>query len=283
MKKITAIVLALLMVFVFTGTAFAVKPVGNQAGAEEVPWNLSGDVMPVPPWGLSDIPGSDTASKLIVNQPNGNTEVAVTGVMKGLNPNTVYTVFPSNAWSTSEKWNITGDWDLRFIYGGNYDHEMTVTFQDMYTGAFTGTGNGIPNPTTTWDIQGTSEVVGNSITLDLIYTGVNSGYTVHAEGTIDSTTGAIVSGTWSSSASQTGTWSSFEGHATKETVGNGWPGPFYGQTTFTFLTDENGAGSWHFNLKNADFSVPGTYNLSIWVNKPGATILVSNNFQVVVD
>ena len=78
-----------------------VKPIGNLAGAQEVPWNLSSDVMPVPPWGLSDIDGSDTASKLIVNQPNGNTEVVITGAMNGLNPNTVYTVYPSNGWSTS--------------------------------------------------------------------------------------------------------------------------------------------------------------------------------------
>jgi len=49
------------------------------------------------------------------------------------------------------------------------------------------------------------------------------------------------------------------------------------------MTDENGAGSWHFNLKDADFSGLGTYNLSVWINKPGATILISDNFEVVVD
>ena len=42
--------------------AFAVKP---ESAAQFIDWNLSGDVMPVPPWGLADIPGSDTASKLI--------------------------------------------------------------------------------------------------------------------------------------------------------------------------------------------------------------------------
>ncbi|GAH31234.1 unnamed protein product [marine sediment metagenome] len=66
--------------------AFAVKPAGNLAGAEKVEWNLSGDVMPSPPWGLHDIPGSDTASKLIVNQPNGNTEVAITGANEWVRP-----------------------------------------------------------------------------------------------------------------------------------------------------------------------------------------------------
>ena len=259
-----------------------VKPPDNLAGAGEVPWNLSGAVMPSPPWGLSDIPDSDTASKLIINQPNGNVEVAVTGVMKGLNPNTVYTVYPSKAWSTSEKWNIVGDWELRFLLGtGIYDHDMTVTFQNMYTGVFSGTGQSSTNASTTWNIEGTSKVVSNSITLDLIYTGNNPGYTVHAVGTIDAE-GKIVSGTWTSSASQSGTWSSMSGNATKETVGNGYPGLFSGQETLTFTTDESGAGSWHFNLKNDDFPGSGSYDLSVWINK-GGTILISDNFEVVVE
>jgi len=294
MKKLSyLIVLVLILGLALTGCSLLsnvgqvpvtsqtkVKPAGNLAGAEEVPWNLSGAVMPVPPWGLHDIPGSDTASKLIVNQPNGNVEVAVTGVMKGLNPNTEYTVFPSKAWSTSEKWNITGEWDLEFMLVGALDHHMTVTIQDMHTGVFSGTGYYIPNTSYTWDIQGTSIVVGNTITLDLIYTGANAGYTVHAEGRIDDD-GHIVDGTWSSSAGQSGTWSSITGFATEETVGNGWPGLFPGQGTFTFMTDEYGAGSWHFNLKNDDFPGPGTYTLSIWINN--GTILISDNFDVVVD
>ena len=296
MKKLSyLIVLVLILGLVLTGCSLLsnvgqvpvtsqtkVKPTGNLAGAEEVPWNLSGDVMPVPPWGLSDIVDSDTASKLIVNQPNGNVEVAVTGVMKGLNPNTVYTVWPSNKWSTSEKWNIVGDWSLRFMLGGAYEHDMIVTFQNMYTGVFSGTGYYIPNISYTWDIQGTSIVVGNTIILDLIYTGSNPGYTVHAVGTIDND-GTIISGSWSSSANQSGTWSSYSGVANKETVGNGYPGLFSGQQTFTFLTDADGAGSWHFNLKDADFPGPGTYDLSVWINKPGATILISDNFKVIVD
>ena len=262
-----------------------VKPTGNLAGAEKVPWNLSVDVMPVPPWGLHDIPGSDTASKLIVNQPNGNVEVAVTGVMKGLNPNTEYTVCLSNAWSTSEKWNIVGDWSLRFMLGtGIYDHDMIVTFQNMYTGKFSGTGYSTTQSTPkTWDIQGTSEVVGSTITLDLIYTTAGAGYTVHAVGTIGGT-GEIISGTWLSSSNQSGTWSSYSGQATKETVGNGYPGQFPGQVRFTFTTDEYGAGSWHLNLRDEDFSGEGDYPLSVWinVNVPWATILISNNFTVKV-
>jgi hypothetical protein len=279
-RKIIVALIAISMMLVTT-TTMAVKPTG--AGAENVPWNLSGAVMPSPPWGLSDIPGSDSASKLIVNQPNGNVEVTVTGVMNGLNPNTVYTVYPSNKWLTSEKWNIVGVWSLRFLLGsGIYDHEMTVTFQNMHTGVFSGTGvSTTQSVVKNWDIQGTSKVVGNAITLDLIYTNAGAGYTVHAIGTID-VNGYIVSGTWTSSAGQSGTWTSFVGQATEETVGNGWPGLFNNLETFTFTTDEFGAGSWHFNLKNDDFPEPGDYTLSVWINK-GSTILISNNFEVVVD
>ena len=119
-----------------------------------------------------------------------------------------------------------------------------------------------------------------TIKLNLKYDG--STYTVNAVGTINSA-GGIVDGDWSSSAGQTGTWSSYSGNATKVTVGNGWPGLFPGQSTFTFMTDGEGNGGWHFNLKNEDFPGPGTYDLSVWINRPGATILVSDNFSVTVD
>ena len=111
-KSYYLIVLVLILSLVLTGCSLLsnvgqvpatsqtkVKPTGNLAGAKEVDWNLSGDVMPVPPYGSFDIEGSDIASKLIVNQPNGNVEVTVTGVMKGLDPNTTYTVILSNGYT----------------------------------------------------------------------------------------------------------------------------------------------------------------------------------------
>jgi len=259
-----------------------VKPTENLAGAVKVPWNLSGAVMPVPPWGLSDIPGSDTASKLIVNQPNGNTEVTITGAMNGLKSNTEYTVCLSNAWSTSEKWNITGDWELDMwvVVGGPFYemYGMTVTSQNMYTGVFSGT---LQSNTNAWIIQETSKVIGDIVNLDLIHK-YNSGYTVQAEGTID-TDGAIINGSWSSSAGQSGTWNSILGNAEKETVGNGYPGQFPGQIRFTFTTDECGAGDWHINLRDSDFTKSGDYTLSVWINGAGKTILISDNFEVKVD
>ena len=50
-------------------------------GAEKYEFFLSGDVMPSPPYGLSDVEGSEEKSKLIVNQPNGINLTNVTGIM----------------------------------------------------------------------------------------------------------------------------------------------------------------------------------------------------------
>jgi hypothetical protein len=144
----------------------AVKPTYNLAAAEEVAWHVSAEVGPVPPYGDGDILGSDTSSKLIVNQPKGNTEVAMTGVMNGLNPNTVYTVLLSKGYFTTP------------VY---------------------------------------------------------------------------------------------------------WPGLFTSTIpTFTFTTDEYGSGSWHITLRDTIFTGAGTYALSVWVNSPSRTILISNTFTVVV-
>ena len=103
MKRVFGILLSvsLLLGLLMTTAApvSAAKP-GNNAGAVTVGWNLSGAVMPVPPYGLSDLPGSDVASKLIVNQPNGATVVTITGVMGKLTPNTIYTVFISRGYNS---------------------------------------------------------------------------------------------------------------------------------------------------------------------------------------
>jgi len=105
MKKLVLVAVAFAFVFLFAavGTAMAVKPAGL-GGAQTYAWHLSGAIMPVPPYGSRDVLGSDTASKLIVNQPNGNTEVTITGVMNGLNPNTTYTVYLSKLYSPYTGW-----------------------------------------------------------------------------------------------------------------------------------------------------------------------------------
>ena len=82
-------------------------PVGSQKSysrspdAENVEWHVSGDVGHVPPYGTGDLPGSDTSSKLIVKQNDGNNEVALIGAMIGLTPDTVYSVLLSKGYSAT--------------------------------------------------------------------------------------------------------------------------------------------------------------------------------------
>jgi len=89
----------LMLMLVSAVTVLGAKPAPNLAGAITVPWHLSGDVMPVPPYGSMDIIGSDTASKLIVNQPNGKVMGGITGAINGLDPNTEYTVYLGNGYT----------------------------------------------------------------------------------------------------------------------------------------------------------------------------------------
>jgi hypothetical protein len=247
------------------------------ASAQTIAWNLSADVMPAPPYGSRDIPGSDTASKLIVNQPNGAVEVTLTGVMKGLDPNSLYQVFLAKGYEPYGGWNVIGTWKLRFVFGSNYDHDTWIDVQT--DGTFSGTGAyPADGPyTITWVVTGTIVPMTGAVTLHIEYDG--SSYYVDAVGTIDSN--GEMSGTWSNN-DQSGTWFSLEGSANP--IGDDWfPGYFTSQIPmFTFTTDENGEGSWHLNLKDGHFPGDGDYELSVWINTPGATILISDTFTVIV-
>ena len=142
------------------------NPAFNVGAFEIVAWHVSAEVGPVPPYGAGDIPGSDTASKLFVSQLHGNKEVAVTGVMNGLHPQTVYTILLSKGYS------------------------MTPVY---------------------------------------------------------------------------------------------WPGLFTSKIpSFTFTTDKYGSGSWQINLPDTIFTGESTYALSVWVNSPRKTILISNTFTLIV-
>jgi hypothetical protein len=121
----------------------------------------------------------------------------------------------SGAWLTNHMtgtydgdWNVVGDWVLEFDYLGRlYIHDMTIT-----DNTFTGTGGyptGAPY-TTTWTVTGV--VDGDSVDMTINYD--NSSYFVHAVGTI--ATDGTMSGTWSNN-SQSGTWTSTDGIATRET------------------------------------------------------------------
>ncbi|MFW9864364.1 MAG: hypothetical protein ACFFET_18910 [Candidatus Thorarchaeota archaeon] len=125
--------------------------------------------------------------------------------------------FEGNNWATYftytvQEWNLEGDWVLRFFWGGNWDHDMTVTFQEA-DGTFEGTG-GYPAGLTythTWTVTGI--VDGNAVVFTIVYDSdsQNPGYTVWATGTIAAD--GTMSGTWSSSQNQDGPWWSLSGAA----------------------------------------------------------------------
>jgi len=274
----------LISALIVPATVLAAKPAGNLASAQKVTWNLSAAVMPVPPYGSRDIPGSDTASKLIVNQPNGMTEVTITGAMNGLNPNTTYTVYLSKGYTpyVYTGWNVVGTWVLRFNLGGNYDHDIIISVQT--DGTFSGTGGypaSGPPYSITETVTGTINVMTGAVTLHSVY---NNGYLYDAVGTIASD--GTMSGTWGNTSQGYGhSWFSISGNAVKTHTGDtGWPGLFTSTVQpFTFTTDACGAGSWHVNLTDANLPVgpAGTiYNLSVWINEAGATMLISDTFPV---
>jgi len=282
MKRIFATLLIAISILL-VAPVLAVKPAGNLASAENVLWHLSADVMPVPPYGSRDIPGSDTASKLIVNQPNGDVEVVITGVMNGLHPNTEYTVYLSKAYTpyVFTGWSIVGTWVIRFILGASYYHDIIINVQS--DGTFSGYGGwpaGGPY-TITETVTGNINVMSGDVTFHSVY---NNGYWYDAIGTIASD--GTMSGTWGNTGQGYGhQWLSISGQATRTHTGDtGWPGLFTSTIPpFTFTTDEYGSGSWHLNLRDGDFPEAGTYTLSVWINEAGATMLISNNFSVVVN
>jgi len=297
-KYIYLIVLALILSLVLTGCSLLsnisqvpateqtkVKPDGNLAGAQTYAWHLSADVLPVPPYGSMDIAGSDTASKLIVNQPNGNTEVTITGVMNGLNPNTTYTVILSNEYTpyVFTGWNVTGSWIISVDIGGTDYPESTIFLQ---------TGGSIPGST---ELTGTllygsslwtlteGSVIESAIDFHAIHEPALE-RTVHFWGTIAAD--GTMSGDWADDPPYTrsGPWASTSGTALETHIGNtGWSGAFYNYPRFTFLTDADGAGSWHLNLRDEDFDGARDYTLSVWINVAGKTTLLSDNFTVEVD
>ncbi len=237
----------------------------NNAGADKTyVWHLSGAVMPIPPYGLADIVGSDTASKLIVNQPNGNVSANLTGVMKGLMPNTTYTVYLSNPYVKYIPGAIVGTWTVM----GSYTHDITATIGP--DGSFTGIG-GYPSgaypytsPGQTPEAIAGGQITGNTITFTTTYAGpYDPGYTATVIGTIGvdgSITGNVP---W--------LWSAPAGTVTLNSGNTGWPGQLTGTEPFTFTTSSDGTGSWHYNFKG---EAPGA--LSVWINSDAGTILISD-------
>lgn len=283
---LSTLLITLSLILLVSVPAFAAKPAGNLASAQTVAWNLSADVMPVPPYGSLDIPGSDVASKLIVNQPNGNTEVTLTGVMNGLTPNTTYTVYVSKGYtpfvSASIDMNFVADFYVNNNWASAYDINLATGTAGYPAGSASYSYN--------WDSI-TYSFSGNTFNLTSVYSASNAD--VASRGCITHMTGTIaadgsISGEWddnypSQTGSRTGTWTAPAGTATQYSGSTGWSGLFSSSIQpFTFTTDEFGSGSWHLNLRDENFPTGGpTFDMSVWINGAGGTILISDTFQVV--
>lgn len=268
MKKILTLGIIFLSLLAITGTIFAAKPADNEAGAQKYNWHLSGDVMPVPPYGSADIIGSDTASKLIVNRPNGEVEAIVTGIMKGLNPNTTYTVYLSKPYTPYASANIIGTY--RWLVLGNYSHDLVIDVQNS-DGTFSGYG-GYPAGSNPYTSPGqtpetiTGTVTGNNITFTTTYAGpYNPGYTATVYGKINPDGSMSGTSPWE--------WHTTSGRATPVSGSTGWPGFLPGMEAFTFTTNEEGVATWHYNFREP------VEVFSIWINGGGKTILISDNIN----
>jgi hypothetical protein len=258
--------------------AMAAKPAGNLASAKTYAWHLSGAVMPVPPYGSVDIIGSDTASKLIVNQPNGNTEVTITGVMNGLTPLTTYTVYLSPGYKKYTPQSVVGTY--KWLVLGTYEHDLIITAQNT-DGSFTATG-GYPAGSSPYNLPGETpevitggQVTGNQITFTTTYTGPYApGYSAIVSG--------IIAGDGSMSGNSPVEWHTTVGTVTPASGSTGWPGLFTPTVQpFTFTTDMYGSGSWHVNLRDADLpATAAPLTISAWINN-GGTLLISDSFTVV--
>jgi len=87
-------------------------------------------------------------------------------------------------------WTLNAPKGISFGCGGTYNHTLNTVSQDA-NGDFTGAGTYNSNPGYTWNITG--NITDNSINFALVYTGINSGYTLNGVGTI--VAGGSISGT----------------------------------------------------------------------------------------
>lgn len=115
-------------------------------------------------------------------------------------------------------WDLTGNWVIRVYYGGNYDHDFTLTMASDGL-AFAGIG-GYP----AGEPYSITETITGVTALDDVFwhSLYNNSYFWDAKGIIASD--GTMSGTWTSSIGQSGTWNSISGAATLVKKGTGTSG-----------------------------------------------------------
>jgi len=250
-------------------------------GVEKYDFYLSGDIMPTPPegdYGQFDIEGSDIDSKLLVNQSSEEYLASLTGIMKGLAPITEYTVYLSNGYTqTSQTWNILGDYTYNFTIDG-IDYLHTLTIDSCENNIISGTGT---NDTSDEIVTGT--IIGDIITLHVLYP---NGYYFDATQTMEED--GTFSGTAIDSNSLVADIILLSGEAVKEDVqviATTWTGYLSENiSSLTFITDDEGNGAWHINIKYEDLDLDesDTFSFSIWIND-NTTILISEIVTLTIE
>lgn len=272
MKKFLFTVLAISLLTT-AGIASAKEPKGIKQGNQKIDWNLSGAVMPVPPYGLSDIIGSDTLSKLKVNSNQGS----IKGKMKGLTANTTYTVYVSKPYVpyVCAGWNVAGSYTMDLLYLSNhYVYALTLN----QSGA-TISGN-LNDPYLPGNLPVNGTINGNAVTFSVNY-GSGSVQGVRTfTGTIN--VSGFLSGSWNETGTEQGsaTWSTTSGAAIKNCSGStGWTGLLTEKIQpFTFTTNADGEGKWKVKINDNDLTKP--VDFSVWINGAGGTILISDNARL---
>jgi hypothetical protein len=188
-------------------------------------------------------------------------------------------VFLSKEYTPYVPIDITGTYTWLVL--GTYHHDMEITTQNP-DGTFSGAG-GYPAGSYPYTSSGqTSEIItgqvnGNLISFTTTYNGpYNPGYSVTVTGTIAADGSMSGNSPWE--------WHTISGAVTLASGSMSWPGLFTSTVQpFTFTTNEYGEGSWHINLRDANFPGQGDFTLSVWINEAGSTMLISDNFEVHVD
>jgi hypothetical protein len=286
MKTEQLVPIMAIIILILVGVITLIFLQDRSSNQENIPLHLSSMVAPAPPFGCGDIPGSDTSSQLVVSRNNNDNTLSITGGMKGLHPNSDYTVFLSNGYPiNSYRWDLRGKWNLKFFGDGDpSDYEVTITAQsapDCHAGS--------PVEGYVIHLSGPDQGLSDSVTgrinreidsFELIIMGEGSNHANYVNGTISRD--GTMEGTWAYSTGKTGIWQSTEGSATSSPITSQWPGYSTTLKGFNFTTDNTGSGSWHVTLEKEDFTSPRSQNLSVWINEAGRTILISDNFGRVV-
>lgn len=255
----------------------------HAANNQNVPWNLSANVMPGPPYGAYDIPGSDTASKLTIKQSNGNAAIKITGDLNGLTPNTTYYAKVLRNYIKGAPERVPMDPNGYFGMNwhdeiNNIDHDEFNTSQDIANGTFTGY-DCYPTSTCNYQSDVTGTYSGNQYTITIAnYNDPTSVYTTPLKltGTIQPDGGV------KSNADSPIPWTS-----AAYTVISAEPNLFNMNIDIpVFTTDKHGSAKWTIRVPNSDL-VAGPNEMSVWVytgnntmNSPTYVLLISDNFTV---